>query len=73
MLENSFLSFSDSKSSYMKWWSFSYGCYKTSSQDHPTGLGKFCLEERNRYWYSISEVDIELSQAKYIPKPLAGE
>lgn len=57
MLENCFLSFSGSKSSYMKWCSFSYGCYKTSSQDHPIGLEKFCLQEHNPDWYPISEVD----------------
>lgn len=74
MLENCFLSFSDSKSSYMKWCSFSYGCYKTSSQDHPIGLEfcKFCLQEHIPYWYSISEVNIELSQAKHVGKPLVG-
>lgn len=56
----------------MKWCIFSYECHKTSSQDHPTGLEKFCLQEHNPFWCAISEADIELSQVKYVAKPMSG-
>lgn len=72
MLENCFHLLSYSKRSYMKWCSFSYECHKTSSQDHPIGLEKFCLQEHNPFWYPVSEVEIELSQTKYIAKQMAG-
>lgn len=56
----------------MKQCSLSYECHNTSSQDHPVSLEKFCLQDHNPFWYPISEVDIELSQAKYVAKPMEG-